>query len=56
MITGVDVMQALHLKPGPQIGAVLEAVAVAQVEGKIKTRHDALNYIKKLDVNSLIPQ
>ncbi len=53
MITGVDVMQALHLKPGPQIGAVLEAVAVAQVEGKIKTRHDALNYIKKLDVAQL---
>ncbi len=53
IITGLDVMQTLHLKPGPHIGAVLEAVAVAQVEGKIKTRKDALEYMKTLDVAKL---
>ena len=54
VITGQDVMQTLGLKPGPQVGAVLEAVAVAQVEGKIKTRHDALNYIKRLNIAQLV--
>ena len=53
VITGADVMQTLRLKPGPQVGAVLEAVAVAQVEGKIKTRQDALDFIKQLDVAKL---
>ena len=53
VITGADVMRTLRLKPGPQVGAVLEAVAVAQVEGKIKTRQEALDYIKKLDVAQL---
>ncbi len=53
VISGGDVMKTLRLKPGPQVGAVLEAVAVAQVEGKIKTRLDALDFIKKLDVAKL---
>ena len=48
IITGQDVMRELNLKPGPQVGAILEAVAVAQVEGKIKTRKDALAFMKNL--------
>ncbi len=48
ILTGVDVMNVLHLKPGPQVGAILEAVAEAQVEGKISTRAEALDFIKTL--------
>ena len=50
IVTGVDIMNILHLKPGPQVGAILEAVAEAQVEGKISTRADALDFIKKIEV------
>ena len=46
VVTGQDVMHVLNLKPGPQVGRVLDAVAEAQVEGKIKTRKDALAFIK----------
>ena len=46
VVTGQDVMHVLNLKPGPQVGNVLDAVAEAQVEGKIKTRKDALAFIK----------
>ncbi len=53
IISGMDVMQRLHLKPGPAVGAVLEAVTEAQVEGKIKTRQDALEFIQTLDVPGL---
>ncbi len=53
IISGLDVMQRLHLKPGPVVGAVLEAVAEAQVEGKIKTRQDALAFIQTLNVPAL---
>jgi poly(A) polymerase len=48
IITGVDVMTVLGLPPSPKIGEILEAVAVAQVEGKVVTRQDALSFIKKL--------
>lgn len=56
IVTGADVMHCLHIKPGPVVGAVLEAVAEAQVEGKIKTRQDALEFIKKIDVPTLEKQ
>ena len=48
ILTGVDIMNVLHLKPGPQVGTILEAVAEAQVEGIIKTRAQALAFIKEL--------
>ena len=48
LITGVDVMTALNLPSSPKIGEILEAVAVAQVEGKVLTREDALAFIKAL--------
>ena len=56
VITGQDVMRVLGLKPGPQVGAILEAVAVAQVEGKIKTRKEALAFLKNLPSEILAPK
>ncbi len=47
LITGQDVIKVLNIKPGPKVGAVLEAVAVAQVEGKIKTRPEALAFVQQ---------
>ena len=48
IITGRDVMDALNLPPSPKIGEILEAVAVAQVEGKVYDKQSALEFIKKL--------
>ena len=48
LITGVDVMQVLSLPPSPKIGEILEAVCVAQVEGKVTDRADALAFLKTL--------
>ncbi|MBR4682308.1 MAG: CCA tRNA nucleotidyltransferase [Elusimicrobiaceae bacterium] len=48
LITGRDVMDLLHLPPSPQIGELLEAVAVAQVEGKVTDRESALAFLKEL--------
>ncbi|MCQ2410342.1 MAG: HD domain-containing protein [Elusimicrobiaceae bacterium] len=51
LVTGRDVMDTLHLPSGPQIGEILEAVAVAQVEGKVQDRSEALAFIKALGLN-----
>jgi poly(A) polymerase len=47
LIDGKDIMQTLGIAPGPRVGQILEAVTLAQVESKIKTRRDALDYIRK---------
>jgi len=42
LITGDDVMKALGLEPGPQVGKVLDAVREAQAVGEVRTREEAL--------------
>ena len=41
LITGHD-LKAMGLKPGREMGRILEAVKVAQLEGTVQTRHEAL--------------
>ena len=48
LISGRDVMTALHLAPGPDVGRLLEAVREAQAEGVVQTREDALAFLKRL--------
>lgn len=48
LLTGHDVMQALGLQAGPQVGKVLEAVREAQAAGEVKTRQEALALAKTL--------
>ncbi len=48
VITGRDIMDALNLPSSPKIGQLLEAVAVAQVEGKVYDKQSALEFIKTL--------
>ncbi len=45
LLDGRDIMQILKIAPGPQIGRILEQIVIAQVEGKIKTKKDAVNYL-----------
>lgn len=46
LVNGNDLMQALGLSPGQQIGQLLEAIHEAQATGKVKTRADALNFAR----------
>ena len=48
IIDGRDVMKALKIKPGPDVGRLLQAVVEAQVSGKVKTKADALLFLKKV--------
>jgi poly(A) polymerase len=47
-ISGDDVMQALNLRPGPQVGVLLEALREAQATGEVATREAALEFIRAL--------
>ncbi|MEW6440945.1 MAG: HD domain-containing protein [bacterium] len=41
-VTGRDLMQAFGLRPGPQIGRLLEGIHEARVAGKVRNREEAL--------------
>lgn len=45
LLDGRDVMAALALPPSPRIGEILEAVALAQVEGHVADKAGALAFI-----------
>ena len=45
LIDGRDIMKTLKIAPGPKVGEIMEQVILEQVEGKIKTKEDALRFI-----------
>ncbi|MEP7014298.1 MAG: CCA tRNA nucleotidyltransferase [Verrucomicrobiota bacterium] len=45
LVRGDDLM-ALGLKPGPKFGEILEAVETRQLEGALRTREEALEWVK----------
>jgi len=48
LIDGHDVIKILKMRSGPEVGEILEKVSLRQFEGKIKTRRQALCYLKRL--------
>jgi poly(A) polymerase len=46
LVRGEDLI-ALGLKPGPKFGEILEAVETRQLEGNLRTREEALDWMKR---------
>jgi len=46
LVRGEDLI-ALGLKPGPKFGKILEAVETRQLEGGLRTREEALDWVKR---------
>jgi poly(A) polymerase len=46
LVRGDDLI-ALGLKPGPKFGEILEAVQTGQLEGALRTRDEALDWVKR---------
>jgi len=46
LIDGNDLVDVFGICPGPEIGKILEAVREAQAAGELKTRQEALSYIR----------
>ena len=42
-----DDLIALGLKPGPTFGEILEAVETQQLEGHLRTREEAIEWVKQ---------
>lgn len=46
LIDGNDIMREFGLKPGPEVGRLLEMIEEAVLEDKVKSKEDALQYLK----------
>lgn len=47
LVSGEDVQKLLGLAPGPEVGKVLAAVRAAQVEGRVRTREEAVAMVER---------
>lgn len=52
LINGRDVMKILEIPPGPRVGAALEKIREAQAVGKVRTRKEALELLRRLPTPS----
>ncbi len=48
LLTGDDLINELHIKPGPTIGNLLESIREAQAAGEVHTRQDAIILAQQL--------
>ena len=47
IVSGNDVMKILKIKPGPQVGKILKHLEEKKLANKIKTKDEALKYLKR---------
>ena len=48
LLSGEDIMKQKGIKPGPEIGMILEELEDLQLEGKISSRQEALDWLQSL--------
>jgi tRNA nucleotidyltransferase/poly(A) polymerase len=48
LLTGSEIMRALHLTAGPKVGALLDDLRTAQLEGRVRTKQQAKRYLARL--------
>jgi hypothetical protein len=47
LISGHDLIDILGMRPGPELGQLLEALREAQAEGEVVTREEALRFVQR---------
>ncbi len=47
LISGYDVMKILKIKSGPKVGEILKKIDEQKLSGKLKSKTDAINFLKK---------
>ncbi|WP_457641014.1 HD domain-containing protein [Persephonella sp.] len=48
LLTGKEIMEILNIRPSPEIGKIKNKLIELQIEGKIKTKEEAIAFIKSV--------
>jgi len=49
LLDGKEIMEGLGLPPGEEVGRLLDRLREAEISGKVRTREEALEFLKNLD-------
>jgi poly(A) polymerase len=49
LLDGREIMQALDLPPGEEVGRLLERLREAEIAGRVRTQEEALEFLKNID-------
>ena len=49
LLDGREIMEALGLPPGEEVGRLLDRLREAEISSKVRTREEALEFLKNLD-------
>lgn len=50
LIDGVEIMKILNIPPSKKLGEIIEEIKELQLENKIQTKQDAIDFIKKIEL------
>ena len=48
LLNGKEIMDILGIEPGPLVGRIKEELTIAQMEGKVRDRDDAVSFVRKV--------
>ncbi len=48
LLSGKEIMEILNLKPSPKVGKIKEMLLMTQIEGIVKTKYQAVQFIKSI--------
>lgn len=51
LLDGTEIMDILNIKAGPKLGKIIDEIKEGQIAGNIKTKEDAICFIKNQDFN-----
>ncbi len=51
LLTGREIIQTLNIKPSPKVGEIKDKLLQLQISGEIKTKEEAVSFIKSLGVS-----
>ena len=54
LLNGKDIIKALHLTQSPLVGRLLGMLKEAEVSGRVRSREEALEFIKNIDISKLL--
>ena len=51
LLTGKQIMETLEIPPGELVGALLEKLREAEISGQVRSRREAMQFLKNIDKN-----
>jgi poly(A) polymerase len=48
LLSGKEIMEILNIKPSPLIGQIKEKLIKAQIEGSVRNKEEAINFVRSL--------